>query len=71
MHEEIVRKIAQIEGIYVRGVNPLVYCGDHLVEGFAKQVFRVLIAEHAEFRHARTHHRHTSPQFSLSSHFAS
>ena len=69
--EKVVGEIPQIEGIDVLGIHALVHRGDHFPEGLGKQVFGILVLEHAELRHAGTDDGDAPAEFSAFFHLFS
>ena len=67
--EVVVGEVAEVEGVDVAGVHPLVDRCQHGGEGVGEQVLRVPVVEHAELRHAGADHGDAPAQLSSLSHF--
>ena len=71
MYKKVVGEIAQIKGIDLAGVYPLIDRSRHLFEGLGEQVLGIFISEHAEIRHAGSYDGDTPSQFSTFLHIQS
>jgi hypothetical protein len=68
LDKEIVGKVADIDGIDILGIDPLVNGAQHLQVGLREEVLGIAILEQSQFRQTTAYNRYAARKFSFLPH---